>query len=65
MQAICKKACNLVFAHIPFVVNRTFNATPPERLQQLLSERLSFKAWKTYIAAMVLKLYENKIFDVH
>jgi len=22
------------FAHIPFVVNRTFNATPTERLQQ-------------------------------
>ena len=24
----------LFFAHIPFVVNRTFNATPAERLQQ-------------------------------
>jgi len=24
----------LFFAHIPFVVNHTFNATPPERLQQ-------------------------------
>jgi len=23
----------LFFAHIPFVVNHTFNATPPERLQ--------------------------------
>jgi len=26
----------LFFAHIPFVVNRTINATPPERLQQHL-----------------------------
>jgi len=25
----------LFFAHIPFVVNRTFNATPMETLQQL------------------------------
>jgi len=25
----------LFFAHIPFVVNNTFNATPPERVQQL------------------------------
>jgi len=24
----------LFFAHIPFVVNHTINATPPERLQQ-------------------------------
>jgi len=24
----------LFFAHIPFVVNQTINATPPERLQQ-------------------------------
>jgi len=24
----------LFFRHIPFVVNHTFNATPPERLQQ-------------------------------
>ena len=28
----------LFFAHIPFVVNHTFNATPPERLQLLRSE---------------------------
>jgi len=27
----------LFFAHIPFVVNRTFNATPTERLQQYSS----------------------------
>jgi len=26
--------CVLLFAHILFVVNRTFNATPTERLQQ-------------------------------
>jgi len=25
--------CVLLLAHIPFVVNRTFNARPPERLQ--------------------------------
>jgi len=25
----------LFFTHIPFVVNHTINATPPERLQQL------------------------------
>jgi len=24
----------LFFAHIPYVVNHTFNTTPPERLQQ-------------------------------
>jgi len=24
----------LLFAHIPFVVNHTFNATPTEKLQQ-------------------------------
>jgi len=29
----------LFFAHIPFVVNRTFNATPTERLQQYSSFR--------------------------
>ena len=26
--------CVLLFVHVPFVVNRTFNATPTERLQQ-------------------------------
>jgi len=26
--------CVLLFAHIPFVVNRIFNATSTERLQQ-------------------------------
>ena len=30
----CLLAPLLFFAHIPFVVNHTFNATPPERLQQ-------------------------------
>jgi len=25
----------LFFTHIPFVVNHTFNATPPERLQHI------------------------------
>jgi len=40
----------LFFAHMPFVVNRTFNATPPERLQQyyhsvkvLRESKLSFE----------------------
>ena len=28
----------LFFAHIPFVVNHTINATPPERLQQFLQK---------------------------
>jgi len=28
----------LFFAHIPFVVNHTFNATPAERLQQYRSD---------------------------
>jgi len=27
----------LFFTHIPFVVNHTINATPPERLQQYTS----------------------------
>jgi len=26
----------LFFAHIPFMVNHTFNAAPPERLQHML-----------------------------
>jgi len=29
----------LFFTHIPFVVNHTFNATPPERLQQYLTSK--------------------------
>jgi len=33
----CSRQINIVlfFAHIPFVVNRAFNATPAERLQHL------------------------------
>ena len=30
------------FAHIPFMVNHTFNATPPERLQQMKKKRAFF-----------------------
>ena len=30
----------LFFPHIPFVVNHTFNATPPERLQQYCTKHL-------------------------
>jgi len=36
----------LFFAHIPFVVNHTINATPPERLQQYYI--LSFQMTKTF-----------------
>jgi len=32
----------LFFAHIPFVVNRAFNATPTERLQQRERNKLHF-----------------------
>jgi len=28
----------LFFTHIPFMVNHTINATPPERLQHYLAE---------------------------
>jgi len=31
----------LFFTHIPFVVNHTINATPPERLQQLPEKKNS------------------------
>jgi len=43
----------LLFAHIPFVGNHTFNATPPERLQQYNKE------YKTYIGSQTGK---SKIF---
>jgi len=33
----------LFFTHIPFVVNHTINATPPERLQQYQSYSLQTK----------------------
>ena len=33
----------LFFAHIPFVVNRAFNATPAERLQQCHYRRQSYQ----------------------
>jgi len=32
----------LFFAHFPFVVNDTFNATPSERLQHYLPLNLAF-----------------------
>ena len=35
----------LFFTHIPFVVNHTFNATPPERLQQYLPELPNFSVF--------------------
>jgi len=34
----------LFFTHIPFVVNHTFNAIPPERFQQLHKSGISSKA---------------------
>jgi len=34
----------LFFTHIPFVVNHTINATPPERLQQYQSHVFFVKA---------------------
>ena len=36
----------LFFTHIPFVVNHTINATPPERLQHNQAEVLVVKALK-------------------
>ena len=33
----------LFFAHIPFVVNHTINATPPERLQQYVAWTITLK----------------------
>jgi len=43
----------LFFAHIPFVVNHTINATPPERLQQnhvfgVTKKGLSCKRWTPF-----------------
>jgi len=42
----------LFFTHIPFVVNRTFNATPAERLQQhlLFSTNRTFFLWRFHTA---------------
>jgi len=39
----------LFFTHIPFVVNHTINATPPERLQQHQNNsiRKACSRWKT------------------
>ena len=36
----------LFFTHTPFVVNRTINATPPERLQQPQQGRRTGGAWR-------------------
>jgi len=35
----------LFFTHIPFVVNHTINATPPERLQQCYHPSSPFQLW--------------------
>jgi len=37
----------LFFAHIPFVVNRTFNAMSTERLQHYISSNAGTKAYRT------------------
>jgi len=44
----------LFFAHIPFVVNHTFNATPPERLQQ---HPLLFTTNRTNRTLFLLRLH--------
>jgi len=44
----------LFFAHIPFVVNRTFNATPMERLQQ---HPLLFTTNRTYHTFFLWRLH--------
>ena len=36
----------LFFTHIPFVLNRTINATPPERLQQHERTLSNYVTWK-------------------
>jgi len=44
----------LCFAHIPFIVNRTFNATPTERLQQ---HPLLFATNRTYHTFFLWRLH--------
>jgi len=46
----------LFFAHIPFVVNHTINATPPERLQQHLSAKLFASFLISTLVPLALKL---------
>ena len=53
----------LFFAHIPFVVNHTFNATPPERLQQyVLSECDVFFVGVQHLAFTNLVCVQNQAF---
>ena len=42
----------LFFAHIPFVVNHTFNATPTESLQQHQRLRFASSYWKQQLQAL-------------
>ena len=45
----------LFFTHIPFVVNHTINATPPERLQQLFNDNCSEVVPSTFHYITTLK----------
>jgi len=66
----------LFFAHIPFVVNRTFNATPTERLQHMpkwfsqgrmyggIGEIAHLKPAKVNLLIMIVYISENSIRDI-
>jgi len=49
----------LFFAHIPFVVNRKFNATPMERLQQ--NQKIGNKFLSS--AQTITKILSNRCFN--
>jgi len=49
----------LFFTHIPFVVNHTFNATPPERLEQEYHLFLHL-GW---IISLILVMEDNAVQD--
>jgi len=54
----------LFFAHIPFVVNRTLNATPTERLQQWLEDspsNLLIMLWKWDVVPENFKLAFSRV----
>jgi len=52
----------LFFEHIPFVVNRTFNATPTERLQQHL---FSEKNWQAIIEEKLRRGQKFRLASAH
>jgi len=51
----------LFFTHIPFVVNHTFNATPPERLQhhQQSCSILSSNVWEIQVFLFMFISFET------